>query len=954
MVLNLPVDETGDVAPLCHPSARKCELATSGRPPLGRDREKTVSERAAICRCAVTYARAIVECLVLLWVTCQQASASLDFVQITDPHLFGGVTENEQALMACIQNINAYNKNKAYRFVILTGDIGIEDLVSTRNNTPDKKRELKPNPDEERKKGAKQFADIVAKSDVKKWLFIPGNNDLIDETPDTIDHYNGFIADVSEFLRDRGIEAINLTADSDSNACIVDKRYAFIGFNNASFKSNNLALNAKSWRDSQMAEIAKVDSRRREILANNQAEFAYILYHIPEVDDPYYVLDVLPTTEAVDKFISERAKGRLDTWINNRDVSQSKLKYSAWTVKSEVWDAWNRLVAQESVKGLFAGHFHDWRQSTYRNLQWLVTKDYPKATLDKLHICPPVAIKNQIETPDEARGFCEVSIADDGMVTTHIVWYRPRMFEWESDQGLQPMPPVIQQTVTASADLAPRTESSILNLSVSGVEFALGFLLALAGVVAINYGVWRHLQSKVGADADSTRRATVVIAIWFLCGVMLGFVVLASLAASQGTQTIRVVSVGGLWALAATAVGAALGFLFGVPRANVPTSVRPASGPAVEFATENQLPVAKTNLEEIADWLSKLIVGGTLFESSNVLKLLQDAGQEFAKTVGGETALWSGVGSSSLVYFGLVAFFGGHFLTRLYLIGALRHADEGDRPIVAARTGLTDAQVGALDAAPLNIVTAGAEFDPIAQEAAEKIVKLPMESLTNWRDVRLWAKAQLSGKDTDAAIKAYQKVIEIVPNDAETRLGYAVALMKRKSAIGLILNQLEAARASLMVSSPMDLRKNVYKSLTYVCLKLKKPESFRKALEYAREYLTQPQAVQSGSLLINIACAYAQCYEWLQQDKRRKVNELEITVTASPPPDLLKEDKRGELLEWIEQQALTAMKGAISRDEAAKKMDDDDLKVFRDRPLFRDVVGASEPTPAPTGSPPST
>jgi hypothetical protein len=55
-----------------------------------------------------------------------------------------------------------------------------------------------------------------------------------------------------------------------------------------------------------------------------------------------------------------------------------------------------------------------------------------------------------------------------------------------------------------------------------------------------------------------------------------------------------------------------------------------------------------------------------------------------------------------------------------------------------------------------------------------------------------------------------------------------------------------------MLNSPTDLRKNVFKSLTYVCLKLKKPESFLKALNYAREYATQAQAVQSASLLINM------------------------------------------------------------------------------------------------------
>ncbi|HTB87848.1 MAG TPA: hypothetical protein VK743_07850 [Steroidobacteraceae bacterium] len=48
---------------------------------------------------------------------------------------------------------------------------------------------------------------------------------------------------------------------------------------------------------------------------------------------------------------------------------------------------------------------------------------------------------------------------------------------------------------------------------------------------------------------------------------------------------------------------------------------------------------------------------------------------------------------------------------------------------------------------------------------------------------------------------------------------------------------------------------------TYVCLKLKKPESFLKTLNYANEYLSGPKAVKSGSLFMNIACAYGQCFD---------------------------------------------------------------------------------------------
>jgi hypothetical protein len=135
--------------------------------------------------------------------------------------------------------------------------------------------------------------------------------------------------------------------------------------------------------------------------------------------------------------------------------------------------------------------------------------------------------------------------------------------------------------------------------------------------------------------------------------------VLVLLAFSGSDHPVRVPAVGALWALASTAAGGALGYLFGVPRA-----------PRVyqRSDTESDKPEPpKTNLEELADVLSKLILGGTLFESNKIVAALGDAGREFARTVGGQDqSLWSGAGSAIIIYFGLIGFFAGHFLPRYF------------------------------------------------------------------------------------------------------------------------------------------------------------------------------------------------------------------------------------------------------------------------------------------------
>ena len=44
-------------------------------------------------------------------------------------------------------------------------------------------------------------ADIIAKSEIKLWLLVPGNNDLYDEMPETVNLYGDFVNDVKELVK---------------------------------------------------------------------------------------------------------------------------------------------------------------------------------------------------------------------------------------------------------------------------------------------------------------------------------------------------------------------------------------------------------------------------------------------------------------------------------------------------------------------------------------------------------------------------------------------------------------------------------------------------------------------------------------------------------------------------------------------------------------------------------
>jgi len=59
---------------------------------------------------------------------------AIRFVQVTDPHLFDGGqegAENQAALGECIKRLNERGDEHAnYVFAVMTGDIGIENLIS--------------------------------------------------------------------------------------------------------------------------------------------------------------------------------------------------------------------------------------------------------------------------------------------------------------------------------------------------------------------------------------------------------------------------------------------------------------------------------------------------------------------------------------------------------------------------------------------------------------------------------------------------------------------------------------------------------------------------------------------------------------------------------------------------------------------------------------------------------
>ena len=152
--------------------------------------------------------------------------------------------------------------------------------------------------------------------------------------------------------------------------------------------------------------------------------------------------------------------------------------------------------------------------------------------------------------------------------------------------------------------------------------------------------------------------------------------------AAQATSLVSALSVlaiAVMLAIAAFAVGGIIGFLFGIPRLlqEATAAAPPADG------TENKADEAarrvryagNTSLEQISDWLTKILVGVGLTQLANIPSALAAVGSSFGPSLGGFTGS-AVLAPLEVVFFGTGGFFLSYLWTRLYLASLLIESDE--------------------------------------------------------------------------------------------------------------------------------------------------------------------------------------------------------------------------------------------------------------------------------------
>jgi len=144
-------------------------------------------------------------------------------------------------------------------------------------------------------------------------------------------------------------------------------------------------------------------------------------------------------------------------------------------------------------------------------------------------------------------------------------------------------------------------------------------------------------------------------------------------------------AVGLLVAGAALAVGAAIGFLFAIPRAVQEPAER--RGALAQFETPYQV---NTNLEQISDWLTKIVVGLGLVEITKIPAAFTSLAV-FVATAFGEPAVPPSVAGVIISYFAVGGFLVFYIWTRLLLTYEFTRADRAARQSPEFYEGLIEA-----------------------------------------------------------------------------------------------------------------------------------------------------------------------------------------------------------------------------------------------------------------------
>jgi tetratricopeptide (TPR) repeat protein len=304
---------------------------------------------------------------------------------------------------------------------------------------------------------------------------------------------------------------------------------------------------------------------------------------------------------------------------------------------------------------------------------------------------------------------------------------------------------------------------------------------------------------------------------WIAAGLMLvalaASVAYGSMAAPKGGRLAAAVA-SFLAAIGPFAIGLLTGFLFGIPKVLQESNGSGNGKPGRRTQTN-------TNLEQISDWLTKVLIGVGLTELTTLPGKIQDTAEYIALSINPATPSVAAAMSLILIYFAVAGFLWGYLVTRLILEPALDRLE----PDPATVKRLANAK-------PPNH-----EGDSLAKGDADEMLRFPISELRTADQFLAWGRAKLD-QDPLKAREALERAVEQSPRD-----------------------------------------RRAVENLSFASLYAPAPGGFERAIRAIRGFLDTPFRqgdAGDADLYAYLACAYGQQYSWERDESKQSPDALKV------------------------------------------------------------------------------
>lgn len=436
---------------------------------------------------------------------------------------------------------------------------------------------------------------------------------------------------------------------------------------------------------------------------------------------------------------------------------------------------------------------------------------------------------------------------------------------------------------------------------------------------------------------DEQRRFEIRRLLGFLCAALIGgFAVsamalrmpcLTSVCAAAKPNSLYTSALGVAWLVAGASgfIGALAGFLFGLPRSASPLTT---TGSDKDAKHESVKLRANTSLEEISDWLTKILLGAGLVQMEAIGRGLWTLAGRIGDIGFYQASSGQIVALAVIVYFAIVGLIFSYLITRLYLTRKLAKVDSELGALEQATKRLSDH--------PIEPKKGEGKFTtpPPSTEsmvAADELIRFKLYELDSVDQIIAWSRAQVLKDNYADAVRGFQVAVAERPGDPELRRELGVVLGDAGEA-GRAIKELDAALQAAEKAGDSSAAKRI--RLDLILYLLYAPRGYSRAIKMSEEWLEKGDIAYEGRVLAHLACAYGQLATDLARQGKHMQNE-EFQHARKRALETVKKLFENDGVEFRAWRAIVKM--TWDKYDSEKANEDSDLEVFFEDEEFKKV-----------------